>query len=72
MIRLVRIEWLKLRTMRVGFGLLATSAALTVLFASLEASRAGNGKNGVAPLFTASGLGTVTTVTGWSMIFAAV
>ena len=72
MIRLVRIEWLKLRTMRVGFGLLATSAALTVLFASLEASRAGNGKDGVAPLFTASGLGTVTTVTGWSMIFAAV
>jgi ABC-type transport system involved in multi-copper enzyme maturation permease subunit len=70
--RLVRIEWLKLRTMRLGFGLLATSAALTALFASLEASRAGNGNNGVAPLFTASGLGTVTTVTGWSMIFAAV
>ena len=72
MIRLLRIEWLKLRTMRTGLGLLATSAALTALFASLEASRAGNGKNGVAPLFTASGLGTVTTVTGWSMIFAAV
>jgi len=72
MIRLARIEWLKLRTVRTGFGLLATSAALTALFASLEASRAGNGKNGVAPLFTASGLGTVTTVTGWSMIFAAV
>jgi ABC-2 type transport system permease protein len=72
MIRLIRIEWLKLRTMRTGFGLVATSAALTALFASLEASRAGNGKSGVAPLFTASGLGTVTTVTGWSMIFAAV
>jgi ABC-type transport system involved in multi-copper enzyme maturation permease subunit len=72
MIRLVRIEWLKLRTMRVGFGLLATSAALTALFASLEASRAGNAQSGVAPLFTASGLATVTTVTGWSMIFAAV
>jgi ABC-2 type transport system permease protein len=72
MIRLARIEWLKLRTVRTGFGLLATSAALTVLFASLEASRAGNGKNGVAPLFSASGLATVTTVTGWSMIFAAV
>ena len=39
MTRLVRIEWLKLRTMRVGFGLLATSVALTALFASLEASR---------------------------------
>ena len=72
MTRLVRIEWLKLRTMRVGFGLLATSAALTALFASLEASRAGNGQSGVAPLFTASGLGTVTTVTGWSMILSAV
>ena len=73
MIRLVRIEWLKLRTMRVGFGVLATSAALTTLFASLEASRAGsNGQNAVAPLFTASGLSTVTTVTGWSMILAAV
>ena len=73
MIRLVRIEWLKLRTMRVGLGVLATSAALTTLFASLEASRAGsNGQNAVAPLFTASGLSTVTTVTGWSMILAAV
>ena len=50
MTRLVRIEWLKLRTMRVGFGLLATSAALTTLFASLEASRAGsNGQNAVSP-----------------------
>jgi hypothetical protein len=28
MIRLARIEWLKLRTVRTGFGLLATSAAL--------------------------------------------
>lgn len=72
MIRLVRIEWLKLRTMRVGFGLLATSAALTALFASLEASRAGSANSSVAPLFTAAGLSTVTTVTGWSMIFAAV
>jgi ABC-2 type transport system permease protein len=72
MIRLIRIEWLKLATMRTGFGVLALSAALTALFASLEASRAGNGINGVAPLFTASGLATVTTVTGWSMIFAAV
>lgn len=72
MTRLVRLEWLKLRTMRVGFGLLATSAALTALFASLEASRAGNAQSGVAALYTASGLGTVTTVTGWSMIFAAV
>jgi ABC-2 type transport system permease protein len=72
MTRLIRIEWLKLRTMRMGFGVLATSASLTALFASLEASRAGNGTSAVAPLYTASGLSTVTTVTGWSMIFAAV
>jgi len=72
MTRLVRIEWFKLRTMRVGFGLLAISATLTALFASLEASRAGNGQSAVAPLYTSSGLGTVTTVTGWSMIFSAV
>jgi ABC-2 type transport system permease protein len=72
MTRLVRIEWLKLRTMRMGFGVLATSATLTALFASLEASRAGTGTSAVAPLYTASGLSTVTTVTGWSMIFAAV
>jgi ABC-2 type transport system permease protein len=72
MIRLVRIEWLKLRTMRVSYGVLAASAALTALFASLEGSRAGNSTSGVAPLSTAAGLGTVTTVTGWSMIFAAV
>jgi ABC-2 type transport system permease protein len=72
MTHLVRTEWLKLRTMRMGFGVLATSASLTFLFASLEASRAGNRTSAVAPLYTASGLSTVTTVTGWSMIFAAV
>ena len=42
MTHLIRIEWLKLRTMRMGFGVLATSASLTALFASLEASLAGN------------------------------
>jgi ABC-type transport system involved in multi-copper enzyme maturation permease subunit len=72
MTSLFRIELLKLRTLRATFGLLAAAAALTALFASLEASRAGNGKGGVAPLFTRSGLSTVSTVTGWSMLFAAV
>ena len=41
MTRLVRIELLKLRTMRVTYGLLAAPVALTALFSSLEASRAG-------------------------------
>lgn len=72
MTRLVKIELLKLTTVRVGYGVLAVSAALTALFASLEASRAGSAGTAVAPLFTASGLSTVTTVTGWSMMFAAV
>jgi ABC-2 type transport system permease protein len=71
MSRLIRIEVLKARTVRATYGLIAAVAALTALFASIEASRAG-GSDGVAPLFTAAGLSTVTTVTGWSMLFAAV
>lgn len=72
MTRLVRVELLKLTTVRVGYGLLALSAALTALFSSIEASRAGGSGSGVASLSTASGLSTVTTVTGWSLLFAAV
>jgi len=71
-IRLARIELYKLLSLRIAFGLLATSAALTALFTTLEASRAGNSGSDVGPLFTSSGLGTVTTTTGWSMLFAAV
>jgi ABC-2 type transport system permease protein len=69
---LARVELLKLRTARVTYGLLLTVATLTTLFASLEASRAGNRGSGVASLATKSGLSTVTTLTGWSMLFAAV
>jgi ABC-2 type transport system permease protein len=72
MIRLIRIELLKLRTVRVSYGLLATAAALTALFASLEAARAGRAGSGVGPLSTVSGLSTVTTVTGFAMLLAAV
>jgi ABC-type transport system involved in multi-copper enzyme maturation permease subunit len=67
--RLVRVELLKLRTMRVTYGLLAAAAAITALFASLEASRAGRA---VPPIGTAAGLGDVTTVGGVAMILAAV
>jgi ABC-2 type transport system permease protein len=70
MTRLVRIEQLKLRTVRVTYGLLATAAVLTALFASIEAARAGSAGSGVKSLATAAGLTTVTTVTGWSMLFA--
>jgi ABC-2 type transport system permease protein len=69
MTRLVRVELLKLRTMRVTYGLLAGAVAITALFASLEASRAGRA---VPPVGTAAGLGDVTTVSGVAMILAAV
>jgi ABC-type transport system involved in multi-copper enzyme maturation permease subunit len=72
MIRLIRAELLKLLTIRLTYGLLAVAAAITALFATLEASRAGSPNTGVAPLSTASGLSTATTVTGFAMLFAAV
>jgi ABC-type transport system involved in multi-copper enzyme maturation permease subunit len=69
MIRLVRTELLKLRTTRVSYGLLLTAVAITVMFASLQASGAGRK---VAPIGTAAGQASVTTVTGIAMILAAV
>jgi ABC-2 type transport system permease protein len=70
--RLVRSEMLKLRTARVTYGMLALSVVLTALFATLEAARAGNRTSGVAAISTPSGLTTVTTVTGFSMLISAV
>jgi ABC-2 type transport system permease protein len=72
MTRLIRAELLKLSTIRVTWALLAGAAGLSALFASLEAYRAGNGNSGVAPITTAAGLLTVTTVTGFGMLLAAV
>ena len=70
MSHLIRIELLKLRTVRTTYGLLATVVVLTAIIATAEASQAGSGS--VAPLSTASGLTTVTTLTGWAMLLAAV
>jgi ABC-2 type transport system permease protein len=70
--RLIRTELLKLRTMRLTYGLLAVAAALSALFALLENNRAGTAQSGVPSLSTAAGLDTVTTVTGFAMLFAAV
>jgi ABC-2 type transport system permease protein len=70
--RLIRTELLKLRTMRLTCGLLAVAAALSALFALLENNRAGRSQSGVPSLSTAAGLATVTTVTGFAMLFAAV
>jgi ABC-2 type transport system permease protein len=68
---LVRIELLKLRTTRLGYGLLGTAAGLTVLFSVLEASRAGNG-GAVAPLDTSSGLNSIITGGIWALVLATV
>jgi ABC-type transport system involved in multi-copper enzyme maturation permease subunit len=72
MTRLIRSELLKLTTMRLTYGLLAVAAALTALFSLLENDRAGASGTGVPPIFTPDGLITVTTVTGFAMLFAAV
>jgi ABC-2 type transport system permease protein len=71
---LVRVELLKLRTVRITYGLVLTVAALTGLFAVIESSVAGktSGTYAVASLTTAAGQVTVTTLTSWSMILAAV
>jgi ABC-2 type transport system permease protein len=71
-IRLIRTELLKLTTMRLTYGLLAVAAALTALFAVLENNRAGASGTGVPPISSADGLRTVTTVTGFAMLLAAV
>ena len=70
MIRQIRIELLKLTTVRLTYGLLAFAAALTAIFSAVEASRAGK-VSGVAPLDTYSGLSTIVTDGVWGLIFAA-
>jgi ABC-2 type transport system permease protein len=72
MTRLVRTELLKLATMRLSYGMLGIAAALSALFALLENSQAGSAGTGVPTISTADGLRTVTTVTGFAMLFAAV
>lgn len=69
--RLIRIELLKLRTIRLGYGLLAAAAGLTVLFSVLEASRAGSGQD-VGPLSTAAGFNAVVTGGTFALLLAAV
>lgn len=68
--RAVRAEALKVRTARANYGVLVTAGALTLIFSLLEVAMAGN--KGNAPITTASGLTTVTTVTGLAMLLAAV
>jgi ABC-2 type transport system permease protein len=70
-IRLIRVELLKLRTTRLSYGLLATAAGLTALFSVIEASRVGSAK-GIGPLYTASGLNAVIAGGVFALILAAV
>jgi ABC-2 type transport system permease protein len=72
MIRQIRIELLKMSTVRFNYGLLAGAAALTGIFSAIEASRAGTAGTGVAPLNTYSGLSTIVTGGVWGLLFAAV
>jgi ABC-2 type transport system permease protein len=69
--RLIRAELLKIRTTRLTYGLLATSAGLSVLFCILEASMSGPGK-AVAPLNTASGFTSVIAGGTWALLLATV
>jgi ABC-type transport system involved in multi-copper enzyme maturation permease subunit len=71
MTRLIRVELLKLRTIRLSYGLLATAVGLTTLFAVLEATR-GVAAKAAAPLSTASGLTSVITLGSWAMLLAAI
>lgn len=71
MIRSVRTELAKLRTMRMTWGLLAAGAVLSALFSVLEASRAGT-SGGPAPLNTASGFDAIVNGGVWGLLFAAV
>ncbi len=70
MVKLIRIEWLKLRTTRLSYGLLLTAAGLTALFSILEAARSGTRE--VAPLSSAAGLDAVITGGIWALLFAAI
>jgi ABC-type transport system involved in multi-copper enzyme maturation permease subunit len=64
--RLVRVELLKLRSIRTTYALLVAAAILTALLASSEASRTAN------HLALSSTLSAVVTSTGWTMLFATV
>lgn len=65
MARLIHVELLKLRTTRLNWGLLATAAAVTAVFAVLNATRDKN-----APINTASGLNTEVLVGVWALLLS--
>jgi ABC-type transport system involved in multi-copper enzyme maturation permease subunit len=73
MIRVIRVELLKVRTTRLSYGLLATAAGLTALFSILEANSAGgSGGYSPPPLDTLTGFSDVISGGIWSLLLAAV
>jgi hypothetical protein len=68
MIKLVRIELLKIRTTRTPIALLGAAAVITALITTLDAARAG-GKF-TPPLSTAAGLSFVVTINGFALLMA--
>jgi ABC-2 type transport system permease protein len=71
MIRLIRIELLKLRTVRTAYGLLALTVALTALLTVLRSTRSARNDK-IAPLYTAAGQSAVFTLVGFAMLMAMV
>ena len=69
--RLVRIELVKLTSIRLSYGLLAVSVGLTLLWTILQASQAGKA-NGPEPLTGYAGQTSIITGGVWGLIFAAV
>ena len=69
--RLVRIELVKLTSVRLSYGLLAVSVGLTLLWTILQASQAGKA-NGPEPLTGYAGQTSIITGGVWGLIFAAV
>jgi ABC-2 type transport system permease protein len=70
---MIRLELLKLTTVRTGYALLGAAAGITALFSILEAALSGGvGKDKPAPVYTVPGFHSVAEGAIWSMIFAAV
>jgi ABC-2 type transport system permease protein len=68
MIRLTRVELLKIRTTRTPLGLLAATIGITAVITALDAARSG-GKF-APPLSTSAGLSFVITITGFALLMA--
>jgi ABC-2 type transport system permease protein len=65
MMRQIRVELLKIRTTRLGYGLLAAAAAISEMFAVLNATQGD-------PVSTATGLTTQVSVGVWAILLAGI